>query len=97
MQNLTIDLRGLNYPFLTGVNTVTLHILYQLSQNNSILNLQKLDNLSIYGLNRQRQEQLLGEFAWLEKILNTNPKKHFNKVDQISNLVKFYLDISPRK
>ncbi len=89
-----IDLRGLNYPYLTGVNTVTLHILYLITQNPALL--QKLD-LNPFGINPGRLEDLTSDFSFLNNFLeksNSNPKNFSNpKLDQLVNLVRFYTDI----
>jgi len=89
-----IDLRGLNYPYLTGVNTVTLHILHSITQNPVLL---KSLNLDTFGLNLDRKNELTDEFTWLEefwKNQDSNKVKFTNsKLNQFINLARFYTDL----
>ena len=95
MPKTLIDLRGLNYPYLTGVNTVTLHILYSIAQNPKLL--QKL-NLSTFGLSLNRLSDLRDDFPWLSEFSQKQELDTVNFTNntwhQILNLVRFYTNLS---
>ena len=94
MSKTLIDLRGLNYPYLTGVNTVTLHILHSITQNPELLTRLNLDT---FGLNINRKYELTSEFKWLSELWtkhNHNTAKFTNtKLQQFVNLARFYTDL----
>ena len=94
MSQILLDLRGLNYPFLTGVNTVTLHILKELCHNFELLN---KHDFTIFGLNSIKTERLMQEFTWLKNLL-TSPDINLDhdlthyRLKQALFLTKFYLN-----
>lgn len=94
MSNILLDIRGLNYPFLTGINTVTLHILRELCHKNQLL---KHHNFSAFGVSAAKSTSLKREFIWLQKLLS-NSENGFENADQIRLkqvvfLAKFYLNL----
>ena len=92
MSQILLDLRGLNYPFLTGVNTVTLHILNHICHNPELL--AKVD-FSIFGINKSKTDSLLKEFQWIQKLLsnpNLDQKLNHPRLKQALYISKFYLN-----
>lgn len=94
MSKTLIDLRGLNYPYLTGVNTVTLHILYSIIRNPKLL--QEL-NISTFGLSLNRLDSLIADFPWIRGLYQNQQLNTANftntSLNQILNLVRFYTNL----
>jgi glycosyltransferase involved in cell wall biosynthesis len=98
MSQTLLDLRGLNYPFLTGINTVTLHILNEICDNPELLS--KV-NFSIFGVNHNKIKDLSQEFSWLKKLLadpSANLDRNLNhpRLKQALYISKFYLNQTHR-
>jgi glycosyltransferase involved in cell wall biosynthesis len=93
MSSVLIDLRGLNYPFLTGVNTVTLHIINEIINNS---NTQKNHTFEIFGIESDRKNQIISQFPKLKSFFNKDLSPNLNrsglKLLQIKLLSQFYLD-----
>lgn len=68
MSNAIIDARGLNYQNVTGVNTVSLHILYELSK----ITAGKSFDLDFLGLQPFRLPQLIQNYPWLTQTFSRN-------------------------
>ncbi|GAB4144001.1 MAG: glycosyltransferase family 1 protein [Patescibacteria group bacterium] len=98
MINKLFDLRGLNYKFKTGVNTVNLHILYLLLGNSNI------KSLNFLGLGQDRLQELEKEFNWISQIKQNNiqnsdysGKKYLNQTLANADLItQFYLNLKPK-
>jgi glycosyltransferase involved in cell wall biosynthesis len=65
LMHLGLDLRGLNYAPRTGVNTFTLHFLYELK---AALKKSPGSQVTAIGLRPERFEQLKSEFTWFQDL-----------------------------